>query len=92
MSGALFQAFPTRDYLHLPTSVMLVTCDTSQPGIAPYSLDEHIPSTATAALLLGPKHVAMAALKLASVMGVGGLGGGPGRRVIDNKHATEIRA
>ena len=48
--------------------------DTSHPGIAPNSLDEHIPSTAFVL-----KQVDMAELKLSSVMSVGciQLEGGP---------------
>ena len=58
---------------------MLVTSATFQPGIAPYSLVEHIPSTGFV-----PKHVTMAAWKFSSVMvifaggGEGGEGGGEG--------------
>ena len=64
---AVFQPLMSALNLELPENAldMLVTSDTFQPGIAPYSLAEHIPSAG-----LASKHVAMAARKLSSVMGV----------------------
>jgi hypothetical protein len=70
--------------LLLNASCILVTHETSQSGIAPNSLDKHIPFTG---LVL--KHAAMAELKFSSMMRGTCIGGGGGLEEKAAKAAAE---